>query len=134
MSSEEEMFIFILENNKKIIYKICNFYCKETEDRKDLAQEIIIQLWKSFHKYNDQYRLSTWIYSIGLNVAISFYRNKKKADNIFPASQNIIELIDDTSQREDVENSIQQLHSFINQLDQLNKALMILYLDSKSYK
>lgn len=65
LQSEEERFVFILKEKKKIIYKICHFYCKEQEDRKDLAQEIIIQLWRSFHKYKEQYKLSTWIYSIG---------------------------------------------------------------------
>ena len=133
LQTPDERFIKILSDHKKIVFKVCNFYCKNIEDRKDLAQEIIIQLWKSFHKYNDVYKISTWIYSIALNVAISFYRNKKRSEHIFYPGE-IIEITDDDSEAEEAETSIQLLYSFINQLDSLNKALMILYLDKNSYK
>lgn len=134
MQTEEERFISVLKGNNKIIYKVCNFYCKSHEDRKDLAQEIIIQLWKSFEKYDVQYKLSTWIYRIALNTAISFYRNKKRKHNIYPLDENVIEIIDDNLQMQEVEAGIVLLQTFINQLDQFNKALMILYLDDNSYR
>ena len=73
------------------IYKITNSYCKDTEDRKDLVQEIIVQLWNSFEKYNDQYKYSTWIYRIALNVAISFYRKANRRKEIYnPITESIL--------------------------------------------
>ena len=76
------LFLSVIENNKGIIYKVANSYCKDDEDRKDLVQEIIFQLWQSFGKYDDQYKLSTWMYRIALNVAISFYRKGSRRKDI----------------------------------------------------
>ena len=60
-----------------MIYKTVNAYCQSKEDRRDLEQEIIIQLWNTFDKYDSKYKYSTWMYRIALNVAISFYRKQK---------------------------------------------------------
>ena len=76
--SKKNEFLSTADAHKKIIYKGVNSYCKNKEDRKDLAQEIIIQLWNSFDKYNAEYKYSTWVYRIALYVAISFYRKEKK--------------------------------------------------------
>ncbi|BAO76549.1 RNA polymerase sigma factor [Winogradskyella sp. PG-2] len=77
MVNKKEQFIRTIDEHKKIIYKIVNSYCQNKEDRKDLEQEIIIQLWNSFDNYNSDYKYSTWMYRIALNVAISFYRKEK---------------------------------------------------------
>ena len=68
-SIDKEKFIQILNENKLVLYKVINIYCKESEDRKDLEQEIIIQLWKSFDLYDSQFKISTWIYKIAMNVS-----------------------------------------------------------------
>jgi RNA polymerase sigma factor (sigma-70 family) len=69
--ADKERFVNIISQNKKLIYKVCNSYCRDAEDRRDLVQEVIIRLWQSFGKYNDRYKLSTWMYRIALNTAIS---------------------------------------------------------------
>jgi RNA polymerase sigma factor (sigma-70 family) len=74
LTTKEDAFLLIIESNKGIIYKVVNAYCKDLEDRKDLVQEIVLQLWKSFPNYKEQFKHSTWIYKIALNIAISFYR------------------------------------------------------------
>lgn len=74
-------FELIVENHKGIIYKVANSYCKDDDDRKDLVQEIVIQLWRSFHRFNNSVKLSTWIYRVALNVSISFYRKDSKRKN-----------------------------------------------------
>jgi RNA polymerase sigma-70 factor (ECF subfamily) len=131
---DNEAFLEILERHKKIIFKVCNSYCREPEGRKDLAQEIVIQLWKSFGKYDSRYKLSTWIYRIALNVAISFYRRERKHGNISSMSDHDLNIAADDHQAIETEGHLAQLHSFIDQLDELHKALMILYLDNNSYK
>lgn len=68
----------LIQEHKGIIYKVTNAYCKDEEDRKDLIQEITVQLWKSFDNYDPKFKHSTWIYRIALNVSISFYRKEKK--------------------------------------------------------
>jgi len=129
---ESELFLPVINANKGIIYKVANSYCKNSESRNDLVQEIIIQLWKSFGNYNDKYEHSTWIYRIALNVAISFYRKSRK-EITTPLTDNIISLIKEDEPGE-LEENVQLLYQFINELDDLNKALMLLYLDNKTHK
>lgn len=130
----QEQFLQLIEQNKGIIYKVSRAYGKNDEDREDLFQEIIIQLLGAVDRYNDQYKLSTWMYRIALNVAISFYRKeRRRVESESPLTESMIEIAD---QLEDpgLENNIQRLQQFINELRELDKALMILYLESKSYK
>jgi RNA polymerase sigma-70 factor (ECF subfamily) len=68
----QERFQSRIEEHKKVLYKVCNSYCRDRDARDDLAQEIIIQLWQSFEKYDESRRFSTWMYRIALNVAIDF--------------------------------------------------------------
>lgn len=87
------LFLSVIEAHKGILYKIANSYCKDPEDRKDLVQEIIVQLWKSFDRYTDQYRYSTWIYRIALNAALSFYRKEaRRKDAVRPLSDDILSI------------------------------------------
>jgi RNA polymerase sigma factor (sigma-70 family) len=128
------LFLSVIQTHKGILYKIANAYCKDMEDRKDLVQEIIAQLWKSFDNYNDQYKYSTWIYRIALNVAISFYRKenrRKEVDN--PLSEGVLHMTDTGTPDENDEN-IRFLQQFITELKELDKALLLLYLEEKSHK
>ncbi|MDF9797715.1 RNA polymerase sigma factor (sigma-70 family) [Catalinimonas alkaloidigena] len=133
MKKDKETFLRVLEQHKKIIFKVCNAYCYDPEDRKDLVQEVIVQLWRSFSKYDEQYKLSTWMYSIALNVAISFYRKESKiSQRTFSLNDSFL-LITETEDHADEEN-LKLLRQFINQLAPLNRALMILYLDEHSHE
>jgi RNA polymerase sigma factor (sigma-70 family) len=132
---EKEWFIGILKEHKRILYKVTFAYCRNAEDRKDLEQEIIIQLWQSLKYYNPDYKLSTWIYKIALNVAISHYRKdfKRKKTN-FPYEDAIFQIAEEADLAEERNSKTELLFKFINQLDEYNKALIILYLEDKSYK
>jgi RNA polymerase sigma-70 factor (ECF subfamily) len=125
-------FIDILENHKGILYKVANSYCKDSEDRQDLIQEITIQLWKSFHKYDTQYKVSTWIYRIALNVSISFYRKERTRKSLTIATDQLVDIQENIN--DDLEPQILQLNLFIQQLKPLDKALMILYLEDKGHQ
>ena len=128
----DDQFSALIEEYKGIIYKIANSYCRNAEDRKDLIQEIIVHLWKSQKRYDERFKLSTWIYRIALNVAISAYRReKKRAARVSPLEEIIIEPATPT---EKPDPRIATLHRIIDQLDELNRALMILYLDDNSYR
>ncbi|NAS31069.1 sigma-70 family RNA polymerase sigma factor [Flavobacteriaceae bacterium R38] len=130
----KSQFLTALKSHEKILFKVCSMYCRNPEDRKDVMQEIIIQLWTSFHKYDDSYKLSTWIYRIALNVAISYYRKTKRhADNFFANVSDFVEVYDHDDHIHLEENS-RLLHQFIRELNDLNKAVIMLYLDDYSYK
>ncbi len=136
MQNKKNKFLSTLDDHKKIIYKIVNSYCHNKEDRKDLEQEIIIQLWNSYEKYDARYKYSTWMYRIALNVAISFYRKEKRKPVSYDYhNENLIFSIEDDSESEtDVDTNIKILQGFINSLNELNKALMLLYLEEKSHE
>ena len=132
--AEKDQFIYLIEQNKKLIFKVCNAYCRDFEDRKDLVQEVIIKLWQSFEKYDNKYKLSTWMYRIALNTAISHYRaNRKRKTNTFSINEDLFDLVDENESQE-LDSNVKLLYNFINGYDELNKALMILYLDNNSYK
>ena len=122
-----------IKDNEGIIFKICNTYCNNKTDRDDLVQEIIYQLLKSYHSFKPEYKFTTWMYRIALNVAISFYR-KNKTNDVIIFSERHEDLPDHNHHSTDLENNITTLQKFINELKELDKALMILYLESKSYK
>lgn len=131
---KSDIFLSVIELNKGIIYKVVNSYCKNVEDRKDLAQEIIIQLWKSFDNYDDNFRHSTWMYRISLNVAISFYRKEYSRRKISHPLTNGIINFPDYNSLGDKESDLGILQQMILQLKDLDKALMLLYLEEKSHK
>jgi RNA polymerase sigma factor (sigma-70 family) len=128
----DAQFSALIEEHKGIIYKIANSYCRNAEDRKDVIQEIIVQLWKADARYDERFTLSTWIYRIALNVAISAYRReKKRSEKVSPLEEIIVE---PATEPEQPDPKIAVLHRIIDQLDELNRALMILYLDDNSYR
>ena len=130
----EERFLALLKENENIIYKVCYLYCRNAEDRKDLAQEVMVQVWRSFSRYDESFKFSTWLYRISLNVAISFHRKKKRKDATFISTDTIADVSDAGNYTNIVEANQKLLYQFIQQLDDLNKALMLLYLEDNSYK
>jgi len=129
---KQQQFQKLIEQHKGILFKVARTYCQQEEDRQDLIQEIRIQVWRSLDKYNDKYQISTWLYRISLNVAISFYRkNAKRHENTIPLNEQVSEIKEiDSTQKEE---QIKELMSFIYKLNDLDKALMLLYLENKNH-
>ena len=128
----QDRFQAAIEAHKGILYKICNSYCRNKDDREDLAQEITIQLWRSFGTFDERCRFSTWMYRVALNVAISFYRRESTRTRcLLSTGERLLESLDETvSSSEDMV----VLYQFIERLDPLNKALVLLYFDGYSYQ
>jgi len=132
LKNKSHTFPSILYAHKGIIYKVANSYCKDEEDRKDLIQEILIQIWRSFDRYNDKFKWSTWIYRIALNVSISHYRKSNLRKNKAIHNSEIIFQWHNNDDN-DLHENVQLLRSFIQDLKEIDKALMLLYLDEKPY-
>jgi len=128
---QQQEFQTLVDRHRRILYKICNSYCRNRDDREDLAQEIVVQLWKSFGTFDERARFSTWMYRVGLNVAISFYRkDSARTRHILSDDGQLLNAIDQSAYPS---SEIQALHQFIAILDPLDKALVLLYLDGNSY-
>lgn len=131
---QEDKFLSFLQQHKGILYKIANGYCKNEEDRKDLVQEITYQLWLSFDKYNPEFQYSTWMYRIALNVAISFYRKGNQSILKTEIIEEVHISISEISGNDEQEENLNQLHQFIQELKEMDKAIMLLYLDQKTHR
>jgi len=128
-----DIFLSVIESNKGIIYKVANSYCRDIEDRNDFVQEITLKLWQSFDTYNNEFKYSTWIYRIALNTAISYYRKEKVREKYFTAISASFLEFEDTNTSNETEHKYVLLQQFISELKDMDKALMLLYLEEKSY-
>jgi RNA polymerase sigma factor (sigma-70 family) len=126
----QEAFQIRMEQHKKILYKVCNVYCRDRDSREDLAQEITFQLWRSFGKFDERCRFSTWMYRIALNVAISFYRREGARTRIVVSDEQ--HLLQAAGKEERQPEEVRVLYEFIAELDPLSKALILLYLDGNT--
>lgn len=129
---DKEKFMALMERNKGIIFTICNSYCKNRDDIDDLSQDIVYNLWKSFNSYNTDLRFSTWMYRVALNVAISFYRKGKRLRSKVVYDEKLIRLEADNGYEET--EDFRLLFNFIGTLKDMDKSIILLYLEDKTYK
>lgn len=126
----EQQFLDLLERNKNTIYKVCLMYSDEQESLNDNYQEVVLNLWKAFPNFTHSSKDSTWVYQIALNTCISQLRHTKAQPETQPITLDVAQLMDDgDSYREQV----QELYRLINRLTDLEKAIIMLWLDEKSY-
>lgn len=124
-----EMFLELVEENKKLIYKVSHMYCNNQIDKVDLFQEIIVSLWKGFPLFKSNSKVSTWVYRVSINTAISWNKD-------FVKSKNHIEYTNMVPQFQDISTDdelFEQLYSAIGNLGKLDKAIILLLLDGYSY-
>ena len=129
---KKERFIEAIKDNEGFIYKIAAVYTNNTDDKNDLVQEIIYQLWKSFDSFNQQSSLSTWMYRVALNVAIFQLKVSKKTVPTIPIDEKVTNYRDT-----DTNGNEERWKIFREQIDSLNlldKGIVLLYLDNKSYE
>lgn len=129
----EAKFLSDFEKNQNIAHKICRLYTTSRDAHNDLFQEITIQLWKNYPKFRGDSKFSTWMYRVALNTAISLYRKSTRrvktqdiSDIAFKIKSNVY---DDTEERQ-----LKALYKAIHKLNDIDKALIFLYLEDKPYK
>ena len=125
----------LLEQHRGIVFKVANTYAFHADDRADLAQEITAQLWRAFPGYDPERSFSTWMYRIALNVAISQVRNTAhRSRHSVQLDEALHDIADDNGANHETDQQVRALHRFIAQLDRLNRALLLLYLEDQSYR
>lgn len=129
---KKQAFITAIKENQNSIYKIASFYTKTLDDRNDLVQEIIYQLWKSFDTFSQKSSLSTWMYRVALNVAIHHLKTSKRAILTVPLNEQFLDFHEaDTS---DMEEKWRLFKYRIDNLNLLDKGIVLLYLENKSHE
>lgn len=129
----EREFLQIIKDNQGIIHKVCNIYCDEQEDRNDLFQEIVAQLWKSFPSFREESKFSTWMYRVALNTAItSFKKTRRRPDQGRLTYENL--QVKDENYDVETEEEIRNLHRAVAQLTGVEKSIVLLFLENKKYE
>lgn len=122
-----------LREHRGLIAKVASVYAFSREDRLDLEQEISVQLWRAFGSYDERRaKFSTWLYRIALNVAISQARRRRGDGRLEPLEMHHLENMA-SDERPEPDERLQALYGFIGELDTLNRALILLYLEDRSY-
>lgn len=128
----ESEFVALLEEHQNIVHRICRIYTQSEAEHKDLFQEISIQLWRSFDRFEGKSKFSTWMYRVGLNTAITLYRKNKKRIDTYEINEEIngIELDDYDPV---IDEQLNWLYEEIEKFSEIDKALVLLYLENKRY-
>lgn len=126
----EQKFLSLIEEKKKIIYKVSLMYTDDQDSLDDTYQEIVLNLWTAFPKFRGDSKNSTWVYQIAINTCVSELRKKKSRPLSSPITCDLEQLMDDS---EEYKTNVKELYKLISQLTKLERAVILLWLDEKTY-
>jgi len=129
-SDIEREFMELIRNNKRLIYKVCSMYISDEFPMADLYQEVVYNVWKSLPKFRNDCSESTWVYRIALNTCIVGMRKELRRPKHVP----ILELKEKLIEPQSMEENIREMYKLIYQLKTLERAIILLYLEEKSYQ
>ncbi|MBS0194975.1 MAG: sigma-70 family RNA polymerase sigma factor [Proteobacteria bacterium] len=128
-----DRFQALLAEHARIAPKVAAMYCRHPEDRRDLAQEIVVQAWRAFGRYDPARSFSTWLYRIALNVAISQVRSASQRErHAVPLDESAHAIADERAAPHETDERLHALQRCIDTLAPLDRALMLLYLEERS--
>lgn len=133
-STQEQEFVTLVETHQNLIHKICRLYTKSSAEHKDLFQEITIQLWKAYPKFRGEAKFSTWMYRVGINTAISLYRKSKRRIQSLSFDDVAFKIPQDEAYNDTEDQQLTAIYKAVKQLNDIDKALIFLYLEDKTYK
>lgn len=129
----EKEFLQIITENQGIIHKVCSIYCDLEEDRRDLFQEILVQLWKSYPSFRNESKFSTWMYRVALNTAITSFKKDKRQPDKSGVSYENLQLAEEMYDTR-TEDQIKMLNNAVVQLTGIEKSIILLFLEDKKYE
>ena len=129
---KESKFVQIIQKNEGVIFKITTFYTDSRADQQDLYQDIVYQLWKSFDTFRGDAKISTWMYRIALNTALTRVKKNKKRG--YPVSIEKVILEETENYDPEFEERLKMLYDQIGKLNVLEKGIMLLLLEGKKYE
>lgn len=134
MESIKDDFLKIISKYQGIIHKVNLIYFRAIADREDNFQEVLLQLWKSFPKLKDRTKMGSWIYAVSINTSISKIRKDSKlVFTDLTDSIPEISLIEDNAESQELEANFQQLIEALHKLTEIDRSIMLLYLEELDY-
>jgi len=129
----EQQFEKQIKEHELLIRKVCRMYAFAGADRQDLFQDIIIQLWQAYPKFKGDAKFSTWLYRVAINTAITGLRRKKNFITSYEPANLPAHFSDDNSSHAE-EERLQHLQKAIELLNEVEKAIIMLYMEERSYE
>lgn len=126
----EQAFIQAIQDNQKIVHKVCNLYMQNAQDKEDLFQEILLNAWKGVSNFKGDSKFSTWLYRVALNTAITFFRKDQRQVETTELKEQLSEIAENTYKQEE---QMIAMHKAIATLSKIDKALVMLYLEDCDY-
>ncbi len=130
--SNEREFADLIKDHSRIINKVCYFYATDTFPFNDLRQEVYINLWLSMGQFRGESKLSTWVYRVAVNTALMSLRSSKSKVETAPVDFGLIDLSSELDDEQ--KENLQTLYALISRLDEMEKAIILLWLDEYSYE
>lgn len=130
-TDDKNTFVQLIGAHQNIIHKICHLYCYNSDDKRDLYQEITLQLWKSYASFKGKSTFSTWMYRVALNTAIS--KIEKRRDFVDIESQHL-QILSDQADRLEHNEELRILYTAIGKLSKVEKAVIMLWLEDRGYE
>lgn len=130
-TAEEKRFITLINEHQGLIHKVCIMYENDHDVRNDLFQEIVLQLWKSFASFRGEAKITTWMYRIALNTAISGFRKQTRLVKTEDLKELHLNISDGWA--DDREEEVQRLHWAIRQLSEIERAMIMMALEEVPY-
>jgi RNA polymerase sigma-70 factor (ECF subfamily) len=126
---KEKQFEELVKQYKRTIYSVCYMFSRDKEEINDLFQEILVRLWLGFDQFEQRSSVNTWVYSIALNTAINSDKRAKRRPQTVPLSTDI----DPYDPQDSSLEQVRQLYALINQLDVMDRGLVLLWLEGIGY-
>lgn len=126
-----DAFVALIKEHQGLIYKVTKLYTNSKEDAEDLYQDIVYQLWKSLGTFRNESKISTWIYRIALNASITHLRKEKRKGSQLAVTEELLN-------KEDTKDHLQEeqfeiMYAYLKKLNEVEKGIIFLYLEGKSY-
>ena len=128
----EALFTSLVKENSRIINSVCYFYSSDSIPFEDLRQEVYINIWKGLDQFRSDSKASTWIYRIAINTALMAIRTGKKKINTVPIDSMVLNISQETENSH--KDRLEILNNLIEKLDDIEKAIILLWLDEYSYE
>lgn len=128
----KEEFIACITEHERIIFKVCKMYCRSRDDEQDLFQDILIQLWQSFPSFKRDSKVSTWMYRVALNTAITRLRSEMKKPEQQTIDKDVLQIPNVINDPKD--ENFELMMKAIEKLTDVEKAIMVLYMEDHSYR
>ena len=136
MPDRDDEFIQLVRENEARLRKICRVYADGAEAQRDLYQDILVELWRSFPSFEGDAKAGTWLYRVALNTALSHSRSQAVRDEATLDADHPVwtDGVATPDERLDRQDQLDRLYAVLDRLDEVDKALVMMYLDEKSYR